>query len=72
MNRGTIEKLLRQIENLSLSTLQQHPELERLVPTLYELLQIDDECDHKFVDGTCICGAKINTVIGENNVHTTL
>jgi hypothetical protein len=72
MNRSTVERLLRQIENLPLETLQHHPELERLVPTLYELLQIDDECDHQFVDGICICGSKINTSIGENNVNTTI
>jgi hypothetical protein len=72
MNRQTIEKLLRQIENLPLESLQHCPELERLVPTLYEMLQIEDECDHKFVNGTCICGMKINTSIGENNVNTTI
>lgn len=72
MNRSIVEKLLRQIENLPLEALSKCPELERLVPTLYELLQIDDECDHKFVNGICICGAEINIDIGEKHVSTTI
>lgn len=72
MNRSVVEKLLRQIENLPLESLQRVPELERLVPALYELLQIDDVCDHRYTNGVCICGAKINTDIGEQNVSTTI
>ena len=72
MNRSIIERLLRQIENLPLESLQRVPELERIVRTLYEMLQIEDVCDHKFTNGTCICGAKINTSVGEKDVNTTI
>lgn len=55
-DRDKIQLILHTIESLSIETLQQHPELERLVPLLYTALQIDDVCDHKFVNGKCICG----------------
>lgn len=54
--RDKLQLILDTIENLPLETLQQHPELERIVPKLYESLQIPDVCDHKFVNGQCICG----------------
>ena len=55
--RSIIQTILYSIENLPLETLQKIPELERIVPTLYEALQIDDVCDHKYVNGQCICGS---------------
>lgn len=58
MVRDKLQTILYTIENLPLETLQKYPELERIVPLLYEALQIDDVCDHKFVDGICICGYK--------------
>ena len=54
--RDKLQLILDTIENLPLEILQQHPELERIVPKLYESLQIPDVCDHKFVNGQCICG----------------
>lgn len=54
--RDKLQLILNTIENLPLETLQQYPELERIVPKLYESLQIDDVCDHRFVNGQCICG----------------
>ena len=57
--RDKLQIILNTIENLPLETLQQYPELERTVPKLYEALQIDDVCDHKFVGNICIaCGFK--------------
>ena len=58
MVREKLETILRTIENLPLDTLQKYPELERVIPLLYDVLQIEDICDHKFVDGICICGFK--------------
>ncbi len=58
MVREKLETILRTIENLPLDTLQKYPELERVIPLLYDALQIEDICDHKFVDGICICGFK--------------
>lgn len=56
MSREKIQTILEIIESLPLETLQQLPDLERIVPKLYETLQIPDVCDHKFVNGKCICG----------------
>jgi hypothetical protein len=49
---------------MSIEDLRKYPELERAVPALYEMLQIDDVCDHKFVDGVCICGITQEQIIG--------
>jgi hypothetical protein len=54
--RQTAERLIQLINSLPLETLQKIPELERALPELYKLIQIEDVCDHKFTDGTCICG----------------
>ena len=59
--RQTSEKLIELIQSLPLETLQKIPELEHALPKLYELIQIDDVCDHKFIDGVCICGFTQNT-----------
>lgn len=58
--RDKLQILLTTIESLPLETLNQYPELERAVPRLYEALQIEDVCDHKFVSGVCICGLREN------------
>jgi len=58
--RDKLQNLITIIENLPLETLQQFPELERSIPKLYENLQIDDVCDHKYIDGKCICGSLKN------------
>lgn len=58
MSRAAVEKVLNAIENMSLEDLRKYPELERSVPLLYEALQIQDVCDHIFVNGECICGMK--------------
>lgn len=58
MVREKLQTILYIIESLPLETLQKYPELERIVPSLYEALQIDDVCDHKFINGICICGTK--------------
>lgn len=55
-HKQIIQTLISQIENMSLETLHKFPELERIIPLLHESLQIDDVCDHKFVNGKCICG----------------
>ena len=55
--RSKLSAVLEIIENLPLETLQQYPELERIIPSLYDAIQIEDVCDHKFNDGICICGA---------------
>jgi hypothetical protein len=55
--RSIIQTILYSIENLPLESLQKFPELERAVPKLYEALQIDDVCDHKYVNGQCVCGS---------------
>lgn len=57
MSREKLQTILHIIENLPLETLQKIPELERIVPTLYEALQIDDVCDHRYINGQCICGS---------------
>jgi hypothetical protein len=54
--RQKLQIILYTIESLPLETLQKHPELERVVPNLYQALQVDDVCDHKFTNGVCICG----------------
>jgi hypothetical protein len=56
--RQTAEKLIELINSLPLEILQKIPELERALPPLYDLIQIEDVCDHKFTNGKCICGAK--------------
>jgi len=58
--RDKLQFILTTIENLPLETLQKFPELERTVPKLYEALQIDDVCDHRFTNGICICGQTEN------------
>lgn len=60
MSRVAIETVLNAIENMSLEDLRKYPELERSVPLLYEALQIQDVCDHIFVNGECICGLSEN------------
>jgi hypothetical protein len=59
VSRIAIETVLSAIENMSLEDLRKYPKLERSVPLLYEALQIQDVCDHIFVNGECICGEKI-------------
>ena len=54
--RQTAEQLIQLIHSLPLEILQKVPELERALPELYNLIQIEDVCDHKFVNGKCICG----------------
>ena len=54
--RDKLQLLLNTIENLPLEVLNKFPELERSVPQLYASLQIEDVCDHKYVEGVCICG----------------
>jgi len=54
--RQTAEQLIQLINSLPLETLQKIPELERALPGLYNLIQIEDVCDHQFRNGICICG----------------
>lgn len=58
MSRVAIQTVLGAIENMNLEDLRKYPELERSIPLLYEALQIQDVCDHIFVNGECICGLK--------------
>ena len=64
MKRETIQTILRTIENMSIEDLRKYPELERAVPALYDMLQIDDVCDHKFVNGVCVCGVLQEQILG--------
>lgn len=73
-NRQLIQATIDVIENMALEDLHRYPELELLLPRLYESLIIDDECVHKYDDqGECICGAtKPNKYhIGEQNNECT-
>jgi len=54
--RQIAEQLIQLINSLPLETLQKVPELERALPSLYDLIQIEDVCDHKYTNGVCICG----------------
>jgi len=54
--RQTAEQLIQLINSLPLETLQKIPQLEQSLPELYKLIQIEDVCDHKFINGKCICG----------------
>ena len=56
MNREKAEQLIGLINSLPLDTLQKIPQLEQALPELYKLIQIEDVCDHKFIDSVCICG----------------
>jgi hypothetical protein len=56
VSRIAIETVLKAIEDMSLVDLQKYPDLEKSVPLLYEALQIQDVCDHIFVNGFCVCG----------------
>lgn len=58
MSRSAIETVLNAIENMSIEDLNKYPDLSRSIPLLYEALQIEDVCDHKFINGICICGSK--------------
>jgi hypothetical protein len=58
MSREKLQTLLYTIESLPLDTLQKIPELEFIVPKIYETLQIEDVCDHHYINGICICGHK--------------
>jgi hypothetical protein len=49
---------------MSIEDLRKYPELERAVPALYDMLQIDDVCDHKFVNGVCVCGVLQEQILG--------
>jgi hypothetical protein len=60
VSRLAIQKVLGAIENMSLEDLHKYPELERSIPLLYEALQIQDVCDHIFVNGECVCGLSEN------------
>lgn len=54
--REKIQSIIDNIQNLPLEVLHQIPELERIIPKLYDLIQIEDECDHRYVNGQCVCG----------------
>ena len=56
--RHTAEQLINLINSLPLETLQRIPDLERALPKLYEFVQIEDVCDHKYINGVCVCGDK--------------
>lgn len=56
MSRNVIETVLNAIENMSIEDLNKYPDLSRSIPLLYEALQIEDVCDHKFKNKICICG----------------
>ena len=54
--RSLLQKVLNGIEDMSIVDQNKYPNLQKLIPELYKAIQIDDECDHKFVNGQCICG----------------
>jgi hypothetical protein len=56
--RNKLQLILSTIESLPIETLNRYPELERTIPGLYDALQIEDVCDHKFINGQCVCGEK--------------
>ena len=56
MGRDQLQTIISAIQNLPLEVLERIPELERIVPKIYETLQIEDVCDHKFKNGQCVCG----------------
>lgn len=58
MGRDQLQTIISAIQNLPLEVLERIPELERVVPKIYETLQIEDVCDHKFTNGLCVCGEK--------------
>jgi membrane-bound lytic murein transglycosylase MltF len=55
-HRTLLQQVLVGIEDMSITDQNKYPNLQRLIPQLYNAIQIDDECDHKFVNGVCICG----------------
>ena len=54
--RTLLQQVLIGIEDMSIVDQNKYPNLQRLIPELYKAIQIDDECDHKFINGICICG----------------
>lgn len=56
MVREKIQSIIDNIQSLPLEILQQVPELERTIPKLYDMIQIEDECAHVYINGQCICG----------------
>lgn len=69
-NRHLIRNAIDIIENMALEDLHRYPQLELLLPKLYESLIIDDECIHKYNEhGACICGHQKpdKYLIGEQN-----
>lgn len=54
--RTLLQQVLVGIEDMSIIDQNKYPNLQRLIPELYKAIQIDDECDHKFINGQCICG----------------
>jgi len=51
-----LQEIIRRIEEVSIADQEKYPELQKLIPELYKAIQIEDECDHKFINGVCICG----------------
>jgi hypothetical protein len=61
--RQTAERLIQLINSLPLEILQKIPQLEQALPELYKLIQIEDVCDHKFVNNSCAgCGISYKTL----------
>jgi hypothetical protein len=55
-HRSLLQEIIRRIEEVSIADQEKYPELQKLIPELYKAIQIEDECDHKFINGVCICG----------------
>jgi hypothetical protein len=55
-HRSLLQEIIRRIEKVSIADQEKYPELQKLIPELYKAIQIEDECDHKFINGQCICG----------------
>jgi len=51
-----LQEIIRRIEEVSIADQEKYPELQKLIPELYKAIQIEDECDHQFINGQCICG----------------
>lgn len=55
-HRKLFQEMINGIEDMFIVDLNKYDRLQRLLPELYQAIQIEDECDHKFKNGQCICG----------------
>lgn len=55
-HRNLLKQVLVGIEDMAIVDQHKYLNLQLLIPELYKAIQIEDECDHKYRNGQCVCG----------------